>query len=387
MGLCHDFGSQIAEGCDHPIRAGSDSCTCERCGVVCKGRFEACPAVWARGPHPVLRAPKAQSTEMAPAPPRARHEGNGHDGPGGAAAPAVALPAPGAAPRLPEVVGASPTPTDERRSVEALRREVDGLRGALAQEQALVATLVTSGRTDAGPDAEALRALVDGAVRAAVRREAVALGDTVAAILEGVRRELETLRQANEANFAAFHESVEQVAALPTAVREASEENVDVLKASVAQVAAVGEALPDAVREANEASLAALKESVDEMVDVTTNLPAELSRHDAGNRKAFRTTLGQELQPLIEVVADSIAQSDYELKSIGAKLDALAQSNSALATDLAEVIAQVGELVWTEEIVEEPAPPPRALPLARRTAAPPNPPTKGAKVSLRESRR
>ena len=385
MGLCHDFGSQIAEGCDHPMRAGADSCTCEQCGVVCKGRFEACPAVWARGPHPVLLAPKADPTIWRRRRPGARHEGNGHDAP---TADVFAARRRRHHPRCP-VADEPAAPTDDRRSVEALRREVDGLRGALAQEQALVATLVTSGRTEAGPDAESLRALVDSAVRAAVRREAVALGDTVAAILEGVRREMETLRQANEANFAAFHESVEQVAALPTAVREASEENVDVLKASVAQVAAVGEALPDAVRDANEASLAGLKESVDEMVDVTSNLPAELSRHDAGNRKAFRTTLGHELQPLIEVVADSIAQSDYELKSIGAKLDALAESNAALASDLAEVIAQVGELVWTEEVVEEPTPPPpaRALPLARRAAASADPPTTGTKVSLRGTQR
>ena len=53
MGLCRDFGSQITEGCHHLMRADSDSCHCDECGVVCKGRFEACPTVWAQGPQPV----------------------------------------------------------------------------------------------------------------------------------------------------------------------------------------------------------------------------------------------------------------------------------------------------------------------------------------------
>jgi hypothetical protein len=30
--------------------AGATSCTCDACGTVCRGRFNGCPAVWARGP-------------------------------------------------------------------------------------------------------------------------------------------------------------------------------------------------------------------------------------------------------------------------------------------------------------------------------------------------
>ena len=29
--------------------AGASSCTCDECGVVCRGRFNGCSAVWARG--------------------------------------------------------------------------------------------------------------------------------------------------------------------------------------------------------------------------------------------------------------------------------------------------------------------------------------------------
>ncbi|MDQ1397707.1 MAG: hypothetical protein QOG64_2966 [Acidimicrobiaceae bacterium] len=51
MGWCHEFGPQIAEGCDHPMTAGPTSCHCELCGIECKGKFAACSAVWARGPR------------------------------------------------------------------------------------------------------------------------------------------------------------------------------------------------------------------------------------------------------------------------------------------------------------------------------------------------
>jgi hypothetical protein len=30
--------------------AGAAACTCAHCGAVCRGRFNGCPAVWARGP-------------------------------------------------------------------------------------------------------------------------------------------------------------------------------------------------------------------------------------------------------------------------------------------------------------------------------------------------
>ncbi|MEA2826046.1 MAG: hypothetical protein QOG43_485 [Actinomycetota bacterium] len=369
------------------MRAGADSCTCEQCGVVCTGRFQGCPEVWARGPIPVLLT-AAATDDLPLALTRGPHEANGHE--------ARATPAhPGGLEVAASVTAEGDVlPPDHPRSpdgfrwsegaFEALRGEVDALRGAMAQEQALVASLVANGRPDAGPDVESLRAMVDSAVRKAVRREAVALGDTVAAILEGVRRDLVAMRQSNEAHVTAFKESTEQVANATSA-------------------------LPAAVREANEAGLAGLKESVDEVAAATSALPAELGRHDAANRKAFRTTLNLELQPLIEVVAESIAQSDYELKAIGAKLDALAASNAALADDLAEVIAQVGELAWTDEdgaATESPPPPARFLPLARpaddstpaggRPAGSPStggqagsadPPMQGTKVSLRGSRR
>lgn len=53
MGWCHEFGSQIRHGCDHPMVAGTDSCSCPGCGVVCLGKFSSCDLVWERGPRQV----------------------------------------------------------------------------------------------------------------------------------------------------------------------------------------------------------------------------------------------------------------------------------------------------------------------------------------------
>jgi hypothetical protein len=49
MGVCREFGPQIHPDCEHPMRAGADSCTCSHCGTRCTGRFPACPQVWERG--------------------------------------------------------------------------------------------------------------------------------------------------------------------------------------------------------------------------------------------------------------------------------------------------------------------------------------------------
>ncbi|MEA2931748.1 MAG: hypothetical protein QOI56_533, partial [Actinomycetota bacterium] len=88
MGLCHEFGSQIRAGCGHPMRAGASACSCPECGVVCRGLFDGCPDVWARGPRPVaISATRAAVANGAPAGAAvARSErvaiAGGDDGPG-----------------------------------------------------------------------------------------------------------------------------------------------------------------------------------------------------------------------------------------------------------------------------------------------------------------
>ena len=51
MGRCNEFGLQIHDGCGHAMVAGDTACNCPECGVECRGRFAACPDVWARGPQ------------------------------------------------------------------------------------------------------------------------------------------------------------------------------------------------------------------------------------------------------------------------------------------------------------------------------------------------
>lgn len=420
MGLCHDFGSQIGEGCGHPMRAGSDSCTCDECGVVCHGLFEGCSEVWARGPHPILlrTADAHDPDDLIPVPLRLRAV-NGHEtseahvgdslrpaaeagvgaapaaGAGAGAGPGARnrTPANGPAPLRPgprAVPDGDSQPSDGPGWVEsafaALRQQVDGLRVALAQEQALVATLVGTEKPESGPDVESLNAMIDSAVRKAVRRESVALGDTVSAVVEGVRRDMASARTATEATLAAIRESVEGVAAANAA-------SVASLKESVEEVAT-----------ASGATAALIKRSVDEIADVTSAVPAELGRREAGNRKTFRTALSQELQPLIDVVAESVAQSEFELKRITAKLDAVAAANSTLSDELAEVASVVMALadevgVEFDESEPPPRPPPSTsrLPLSPPVATPPPPsaaiprrpgsgadaPSPGRKVSLR----
>ncbi len=68
MGWCHEFGPEIRAGCDHPMVAGTDSCSCPECGVVCGGRFAGCRAVWDNGPHPVAFNKVGPTSTWVPTP-------------------------------------------------------------------------------------------------------------------------------------------------------------------------------------------------------------------------------------------------------------------------------------------------------------------------------
>jgi hypothetical protein len=65
MGVCREFGPQIQPDCQHPMRAGADSCTCPECGARCTGRFPACSQVWQRSTATVavaMSAPNGHAT-------------------------------------------------------------------------------------------------------------------------------------------------------------------------------------------------------------------------------------------------------------------------------------------------------------------------------------
>lgn len=78
MGWCHEFGPQIAEGCDHPMAVAGQACQCPTCAARCTGRFKGCQAVWSRaatGPafvarrrEPTVTDPPEPMPEPAPTP-------------------------------------------------------------------------------------------------------------------------------------------------------------------------------------------------------------------------------------------------------------------------------------------------------------------------------
>ena len=158
MGWCAEFGCRIRDGCDHTMAAGRKACTCPDCAVVCKGRFNGCPEVWAAGPRtgsqPVLRLSTNVGSSQPPAPP-------------GPPAPAPAPPR--ASQRRVEPV-AVVLPPDERITVvvDSIRLDVEGMHGDL-------------NNTIAG--VKELRDAVDD------------MGRTASANIESLRRELASVTQ------------------------------------------------------------------------------------------------------------------------------------------------------------------------------------------------
>lgn len=116
MGWCHEFGTQVCEGCLEPMVAGAEACTCAACGTTCTGKFGGCPDVWARGPRAValVEPPHLESIWG--------DHGRNHD-----------APAPGPTP-----VAVAPQQTSNQTAVTALLEAVAGLR---ADIRALSATV------------------------------------------------------------------------------------------------------------------------------------------------------------------------------------------------------------------------------------------------------
>ena len=256
MGWCHEFGSQIQEGCDHPMTAGEAACSCEACGVSCPGRFAGCATVWARGPRPVKLAASASPPPAAPAP-----------------APAPAAPSLDEAeviaargPRIrtriqgPAGNGHAEVAVDDGRAeiLEWLRSAFDGVRSdvraltdAVSRQQATLASFDEAAQSNAlvVAAAEALPARVGAAVAEALEshhedtlapaQEAVVakVTDTLAGvedIASQLRNELVRLhafREALAADLPAVAAAVDQASARAEARLSELTERVDELAA------------------------------------------------------------------------------------------------------------------------------------------------------------
>lgn len=363
MGLCRDFGSQIAEGCNHLMRAGSESCHCDQCGVVCKGRFAACPSVWAQGPQPVVVLP-SPSPDLLPPLVAAGRQTNGH-GENGTAPPEAAtatiagdlgMGAPTDDPAIPNPGGANPAEANPGRAspgganpaganpagakviaaegfrwfqgeFEGLRVEVERLRTALAEEQAALATRVST------------------SVEEAVRREATDLRTELMATVAGLRHDLEATRLSHEERVAGLQ------AALAKATSVASAERAG-LKSSMKAVAAAA-ATETAGLQTSVEAITGIHASFVAVAADNAGLPAELNRRDAAGRRAFRATLREELQPLVDVVAESVAQSDYELKELGRRVDQLMESDASMSEAITQVAASLAEMAGASGVDDD----------------------------------
>jgi hypothetical protein len=130
MGWCHEFGTQVCEGCLEPMVAGAESCTCAACGTSCTGKFSGCPDVWARGPRRVTLVEPPQLEPLW-------GEHGRHDDPTATpAAPAQAAPAAPAA--VPPQPSSQTVVTALLEAVAGLREDIRALSATVAEQQRAV---------------------------------------------------------------------------------------------------------------------------------------------------------------------------------------------------------------------------------------------------------
>lgn len=285
MGWCHEFGSQIREGCGHPMTAGDTSCSCSTCGVVCTGRFSACSAVWARGPREVTLA----------RPVIARR-------PTAAAKPAVPKGAPPAPPAPAEVRGAAAPaqPPDDGRSevLEWLQSAFDGVRGDL--------TLVIDA---VGRQQQALTTLTQSeATTTHLVELAEALPDRVCAVMADV------VVDAVAAGAAA-------TAGPSVSAQEMGDELRHVLPGYIG----------DAVREIVRPGQGAMMNRVDEVAAelrqslVEVQVSAGELRNEMARLAAFRTALLADQPGLAEAVEAATSRADGRLTALAQKMESLGE--------------------------------------------------------------
>ncbi len=303
MGLCHEFGSQIRAGCDHPMRAGASACSCAECGVVCRGLFDGCPDVWARGPRPV-----AISVTRA---------GSANGAPTASAAPA-ALP-PGPRPRI-----------DEPR---AARPVAAAAIGPVADNR--------SGRGQPPPSDADARADARADVGEGRAREREGAGDPRREVFrwfeeafEGVRGELQALiasmthqqamlaelldsRQA-ELRLALVAESLPDVVA--DAVREAMEGHAQALIGVEGRSHQDFRTEAEQIRVTTDRAVESLATSVRKLTDAIAVHDEEAEQRESVRLGALKGSVTRQVGPIVETLA-----------ALGDKVDALAAQVEAAA--------------------------------------------------------
>jgi hypothetical protein len=350
MGRCHEFGSQIRDGCGHPMRAGERACSCPECGVVCEGQFDGCPEVWARGPRPVtladpvIDAPRVRALTAGRDPSRAEADappGNGHTAPfrpllppfppspAGGPAPAAAPP-PGAGgspppfsappppppPPPPRPSAGGPAPGQAARTevlrwfedaFDELRNELHALMSTVTRQQAMMAELLDSREAELRVVmvAESLPELVGEAAAKALTDQSGGLAEIVGGSLDD------------------FRAAVEASGLEATAV-------MDGMRELLRRVEVTAEVNAEDVRLDGATRLEALKASVGRQIRPVSAAVAELAAYVAGTEereaartRAMKAAITRQLQPLAATVEAAVERSDRQLAEIRARLDAL----------------------------------------------------------------
>ena len=283
MGWCHEFGSQIREGCGHPMRAGESSCACTTCGVTCTGKFSACSAVWERGPRELTLASPVvirRHTSVA------QREAAGN----GARAVVTAEPA------------AVAEPGDDGRGevLDWLQSAFDGVRADLGT--VMEAVVVQQQALSALSEAEGVTAQLVELAETLPQRVSVAVADAIVAAAP-----------ASAAPFAGGHGG--------TPTEEMSDEMRQILPDYIDQ----------AVREIVRPGQGAMMNRVDEVAGelreslVEVQSAAAELRNEMARLAAFRSALLADQPELARAVEAATERADGRLATLGQRMDALGE--------------------------------------------------------------
>jgi hypothetical protein len=319
MGRCHEFGSQIREGCGHPMRAGERACSCPECGVVCQGQFDGCPGVWARGPRPIaitvapaIEAPRVRALAAGPEPaasppaPAATVNGNGstgnHAGNAGYAPPPPPRAEPGHS-------GGSRTEILQwfENAFDELRNELHALASTVARQQAMVAELLDSREAELRVVmvAESLPELVGEAAAKALSDQSDGLAEVVADSLDDLRATVAAADLSSVAVMDGMRELLQRV-------ELTAEINADDARLE-------GAARLDSLKASVGRQLRPVSAAIAEIADYV----AAAEERELARTRALKASVTRQIQPLAAAVEEAMDRSDQQLAEIRARLDAL----------------------------------------------------------------
>src|SRR5215212_4650244 len=320
MGRCHEFGSQIREGCGHPMRAGERACACPECGVSCQGQFDGCPDVWARGPRPValtvapaIEAPRVRALAAGPDPsgasvnaptaaaPTSNGNGNGNGN--------YAGPPPSPPHTEPAQSGGSRTEILQwfEDAFDELRNELHALASTVTRQQAMLAELLDSREAELRVVmvAESLPELVGEAAAKALSDQSDGLADVVADSLDDFRASMAAADLSSVAVMDGMRELLRRVEV--TAEINTEEARYE------------GAARLEALKGAFGRQLKPVTAAITEIADYI----AENEEREAARTRALKASVTRQLQPLAAAVEAAMDRSDQQLAEIRARLDAM----------------------------------------------------------------